>query len=235
MKPEPLPVPVLEGPHWRVNLRPGEYQPELIPTLSQCFETIQQTKVRLRGWDYPHLSTRDTERAIGSNWIASWTPFMNHNEYWRFYQSGQFLHLFSVREITNEDWRAKLRRRLLPDSAVPGVLSILNFLYTVTEIFEFSTRLCEKGIYRNDVTISIELKNVKGFILSEEDGFLPRHSSTAETDLGKAWTVHARNLIAGSKDYSLAAVGWFFERFGWLNPPLDALKKDQERFLKGLI
>ena len=102
MNTDPLPVPVLEGPHWRVNLRPSEYLPELIPTLSQCFEIIQQTKVHLRGWDYPHLSTRNTERASGSNWIASWTPFMNHNEYWRFYQSGQFLHLFSVREITEE-------------------------------------------------------------------------------------------------------------------------------------
>ena len=160
---------------------------------------------------------------------------MNQNEYWRFYQSGQFLHLFSVREITEERWRTKLRRRLPADSDVPGVFSILNFLYTVTEIFEFSTRLCEKEFYRNDVTVSIELKNVKGFILSEEDGFLPRRNGAGESDLGKTWALHARNLLAGSKDYSLAAVGWFFERFGWLNPPLDALKKDQERFLKGLI
>ena len=111
----------------------------------------------------------------------------------------------------------------------------MNFLYTVTEIFEFSTRLCEKGIYQNDVIVSIHLKNVTGFILSEEDGFLPRRNGAVERDLGKAWALHARDLLAGSKDYSLAAVGWFIERLGWLHPPLDAPKKDQERFLKGLI
>ena len=108
MKIEPLPVPVLERSHWRVNFRPGEYQPELIPTLSQCFEIMQQTKVRLRGWDYPHLSSRAAERATGLNWIASWALFMGHNEYWRFYQSGQFLHLFSVTEITHDGWSASL-------------------------------------------------------------------------------------------------------------------------------
>src|ERR671931_2326189 len=95
-----LPVPVLDFPHWRVNIRPVIYQEELIPSLAKCFETVEQTKVRLRGWDYPHLSTKNNQRCQGVNWAGSWSNFMGHNEYWRFYQSGQFIHLFSIREFT---------------------------------------------------------------------------------------------------------------------------------------
>jgi hypothetical protein len=118
---------------------------------------------------------------------------------------------------------------------VPGVLSTINFLYTVTEIFEFATRLCERRIYRTDLRVKIEVKQIKGFILSEENGFLPRLQGAGDDDIGKEWMFSAKELIVGAKDHSLKAVGWFFEQFGWLNPPLAALKNEQERFLKGLI
>jgi hypothetical protein len=36
----PLPVPVLQTPHWRVNLRPEYYEPKLIPSLSRCSSLI---------------------------------------------------------------------------------------------------------------------------------------------------------------------------------------------------
>ena len=36
-----LPVPVLEHPHWRVNIRPNDYQEQLIPSLGKCLEIIE--------------------------------------------------------------------------------------------------------------------------------------------------------------------------------------------------
>src|SRR5438477_12026082 len=103
-----LPVPVLDHPHWRVNMRPLPFEPERIPSLSAGFELIQSTKLSLRGWDYPHLSHKPHQRGTGKSWIAAWSDFMNHVEYWRFYQSGQFLHLAAVREVEPQ-WRAQLR------------------------------------------------------------------------------------------------------------------------------
>src|ERR1700693_4619104 len=93
-----LPVPVLEVPHWRVNVRPATYKAERIPSLSSCFDIVRKTKVSLRGWDYPHLSNRTNEQGIGRNWVAAWSDFWGHLEYWRFYQSGQFMPLLGVRE-----------------------------------------------------------------------------------------------------------------------------------------
>jgi hypothetical protein len=234
-----LPVPVR-----RVSLRPGPYEPELIPSLSKCFEIIEQTKVRLRGWDYPHLSSRANQQGQGLNWVASWSDFRGHNEYWRLYQSGQFLHLFSVREATEQAWRIKLEETTKVHLShlninwpkVPGFISILNFLYTVTEIFEFTTRLCQRGLYRGPTSISIELKYIRGFVLTvdPERAWSSYHAASEEV-LGKTWTFQSDALIAESSRCSLDAVVWFFERFGWLNPPVDVLRKDQEQFLKGLV
>lgn len=240
-----LPDQILHSPHWRVNFRPELYEAELIPSLAKCFELIEQTKVRLRGWDYPHLSNRSSQREQGVNWVASWSDFMGHKEYWRLYQSGQFINLFSIKEAAEKEWRIKLEEvtkghlHHLKDidwSKISGFISIINFLYTVTEIFEFGARLCQKGLYRGTVTITIELRAIKGFVLTTEG---PRHwdsyYAANENVLGRTWFLKSDVLVAESAERSLKAVLWFFERFGWLSPPVETLRADQQSFLKGRV
>jgi hypothetical protein len=134
---ESLPVPVLDYPHWRVTIRPADYSPELIQTLRSCFDVVEKCKVSLRGWDYPHLSRRPNERGQGENWVASWSTFMGHVEYWRLYQSGQFLSLFAVREFSEKEFGEHLRQITLGHlrhvsgvdwTGVPGFVSITNFV-----------------------------------------------------------------------------------------------------------
>lgn len=242
-----LPVPVLSDPHWRINIRPEAYNPRLIASLSECFHIVEQTKLSLRGWDYPHLSHRQTERGQGSNWVASWSDFQGRREYWRMYQSGQFLHLFSVEETTNPAWRAKLEgvakshlsQRYLRDldwSSVRGFLSIRNFLYTVTEVFEFAARLCQKNLYDSSLAISIQLKETNGYLLTSEP-LRPLWSCyiSREDNLGNSWALPCDELVSASADKSLDAVLWFFERFGWMRPPVDQFRQDQANFLQGRL
>jgi hypothetical protein len=223
------------------------YEQELIPSLVKCFELIEQSKVSLRGWDYPHLSRRDSERAHGNNWVASWSDFWGHNEYWRLYQSGQFVHLFSVREATEPEWRKQLealaRSHLgwgeLKDfdwSSVPGFVSIVNFIYTVTEIYELAARLCEKGVYRGVLTISIELRGIKGFLLMAEwnRAWHNRYAAT-EDMLRRRRELQSDILVASSAQEALNTIIWFFERFGWMNPPVEVLRADQGNFLRRRI
>jgi len=173
--PARLPVPVLEHPHWRVSIRPEAYIPDVIPSLSKCFEIVEKNRVRFRGWDYPHLSRHEQERGHGKTWVASWANFMGHFEYWRLYQSSQFLHLFSVRESTEPRWRQKLQAeteshlshyRHVNWNDVPGFFSLTNFTYCVTEIIEFTTRMVQSGTYAGTVNISIELNGIQGFVLT---------------------------------------------------------------------
>lgn len=238
-----LPVDVLNYPHWRVNFRPQEYVEEVIPSLGQCFQIIEKNRVRLRGWDYPHLSSRENERGQGTNWVASWSSFMGHQEYWRFYQSTQFLHLFSVREATEEIWRGKLQEQTASHLShmkhinwdeVPGFISLTNFIYCVTEIIEFAARLCQAEVYKGEVGITIQLNKVRGFVLTTEwDRAWFEYYAASEDSLEKTWTIESGALIADSAQNSLDVVIWFFERFGWLDPSTDVLRRDIGNYLKG--
>ncbi len=245
-KPEmKLPVPVLEYPYWRVNIRPNDYQEQLIPNLGKCLEIIEKTKLSLRGWDYPHLSNRETERSFGKNWVGSWSNFMGHCEYWRFYQSGQFLHLFAVRETTDPAWKQKLERDMKAHLSymdninwedIPGFISIVNFIYSMTEIFEFAARLSQTEIHTGLVNINVELRGIEGFVLSADwERAWHSYHSASEENLGNTWSIRSDALVANSTDYALTAIVWFFERFGWLSPSVEVLRRDQENFLKGRI
>ena len=71
-----LPVSATSDSFWRVLIRTEGYQPELIPTLTDCFRFVERGKSPvLRGWDFPHLSHLATEVSQGSNWISSWVDF----------------------------------------------------------------------------------------------------------------------------------------------------------------
>lgn len=240
-----LPVPVLEHPHWRVNMRPLPYEPERIPSLSAGFDLVQATKLSLRGWDYPHLSHRPNQRGTGNRWIAAWSDFMNHIEYWRLYQSAQFLHLSVVREAVQPEWRAQLRNAAESHGSyrtdvdwdnVPGYFSLLNVLYTVTELFEFAARLAQRGVYQSELSMTIELKNVKGFVLTPElDRAWTDVCVASEANIGRTWQLESRDLLSASSDVAIQASAWFFERLGWLNPATDVLRRDQEKFLAGRL
>lgn len=237
-----LPISVTEHPHWRVIVRPMSYSRELVPRLRDLFKILEQTKLQLRGWDYPHISHCLEERNQGQNWIASWCTFRTHEEYLRFHQSGQFLHLFRVRESSLE-WKAELeestKSNLVKDdidwSKVHGYFSIFNFLYTVTEIFEFAARLCQKGLYKESVSISIDLKQIKGFMLTTDWGRARLDYSICDSDiLSKSWEIEAKDLLSGSANHSLKAAIWFFEQFGWMTLNEQVLRQDQQNFLQGL-
>ena len=237
-----LPVPVLEGPYWRVNFRPDVFKEDFIPSLKQCFEIVEKNKLSLRGWDYPHLSNRENERAVGNNWVASWSDFWGHKEYWRLYQSGQFLHIFGVREATEPEWKQKLLQEMkghlsfMKDvdwDRVPGFISFINLIYSMTEIFEFAARLCQAQVYSGVLNIDIKVKGIQGFVLAPEGG-RTWHSyyAASENELGHTWSLQSDVLVAESAEKALDVIIWFFERFGWLSPSQEVIRSEQNKFLK---
>ena len=232
---------VLTLPHWRVALRPEEYVAERIPTLAGCFETVSNTKVRLRGWDFPHVPGRHGGHTVGSDHVAAWTEFAGHIEYWRLYQSGQFFTLMAVREAADERWAEQLRELARSHyggavklDAVPGFFSLLNFLYTVTEIFEFASRLTEASVYTGAVEVTIHIRGVQGFgLLPDFDRAWWEHYPLSQGSLGRSWLLPAAELVSGRGAAALEATIWFFERFGWMSIPRETLALDQRKFLEG--
>jgi len=72
-------------------------------------------------------------------------------------------------------------------------------------------------------------------LTAEFDRAWYNYYAATEDVLGRAWQIKSKDLLAESAARSLDAVQWFFERFGWMNPSLETLRRDQENFLKGRI
>jgi hypothetical protein len=238
-----MPVPVKDYPYWTVMYRPETYNPELIASLSECVKLVEKARVRLRGWDFPHLSNRDTDRSQGSTWIGSWASFMGEIEYWRLYQSGQFIHLAAVPEAVELRWREKLEqdtkshlrhRNDINWSAVPGYVSLVNLVYTVTEYFEFAARICQAGVYKGGLEVSLAATGIKGFVLTTDwDRAWSEYHPATDDRLYKTWKLSSDQLVAGSSEHSMKALVWLCECFGWMSPNVEVIKRDQNRLMSG--
>lgn len=240
-----LPVSLQQQPHWRVLMRPSEYKPQLIPRLADCKRLVEKDHVALRGWDFPHLGRDSSEIEYGESWIASWSNFGEIQEYWRLYQSAQFLHLRGVRERLKASWDAKLRKNAeqsfvggpKPDWAtVPGFLDIINTLYNVAEIYEFARRLSQVEGFGPTIEISIEVKNVKGFVLCVSDVMRVWYGyyTTNADAIRRQGTYKVVDLFSDQRRLVLEDVFGIFERFGWLEPPRATFEKDYDSFVKSI-
>lgn len=232
------PVDVIRGyPHWRVQIRPTTFDRERIPSLALCWQLVNKAKLSLRGWDYPHIDYSENQENQ-ANWVGSWANFMGHIEYWRLYQSGQFLHLFVAPEVAESSWQEKLRSRarvlIGPQrhDQVRGFLSIVNVVWRISEIFEFAARLTESQLYGDDVSIRISLLNMQGYGLSETDRTFHELYINDSEDLGREWTVSVVKLLASPAEHALVATTWLLERFSWLDPPQTTLREIQSDLIK---
>lgn len=241
-----FPVPIKKYPYWRVMFRPDVHNPELIPTLTDCIRLVEKARVQYRGWDFPHLATTvgaGHDLLRGSHWIGSLANFMGSIEYWQLFQSGQFIHFAALREATESEWRGKLQqatqshlsyRSDIEWGTVPGYISLVNLVYTVTEYFEFAARLAQAGVYRGSLDISLTLTGVRGYVLTTDWNRMWRqHCVANENEFKRTWSVATESLIAGSLDHSQKAIVWLCECLGWMSPNVEAIRSDQQKLVTG--
>jgi hypothetical protein len=230
-------------PHWRVLFHPAIYERERIGDPTELVQLVERNAVRLRGWDFPTIDRNGETQERGESWVAGWCEYAGHIEYWRLYQSGQFVFRGSVVESANLEWRERLRgdtiahlkhlgRNAEIDSA-PGFLSQTNMIYTITEYFEFAARLCAAGVFAGGLSGSVELHNVEGLILTTD-------WNKALTDLYRygepsmACPVNANpvDVIGAHDDMAVDASLWVSQRFGRsLSKP--SIKAEQRAFREG--
>lgn len=150
---------IRDGAYWRVRLVPQTVGPRLA-SQGACFEVVEQSRVSIRGWDYPHTQDREDTRhglsyPIADGWEL-WVRFMGHHETWRFMRSGQFAHFFRLWEDTEgapAAWR-------IPEGT--RFLSLESSIATITEVVEFAGRLARIVDYSPALTTRIELVGMQG-------------------------------------------------------------------------
>ncbi|SCZ86146.1 AlbA family DNA-binding domain-containing protein [Nitrosomonas mobilis] len=242
------PVPIKTYPFWRVQYHPEFYDSDLIPTLSDCFRLVEKSRVQFRGWDFPHLArSSDSSHGVvrGSQSIGSWANFMGSMEYWYLFQSGQFVHFSALREATETEWRDKLQQATKSHlgrlgsvdwDTVPGYISLVNLIYTVTEYFEFAARICQAGVYKGNLDIDIGLTGVKGYMLTTDwDRMWSQNCVASEDNLSKTWKVSSESLVSESLEHSLKAIVWLVECLGWLSPNEESIRSDQKKLISGRL
>ena len=157
------------------------------------------------------------------------------------FQSGQFAHLFCLKELS-PDWKGQLEEYAEvflgidreSQQHTPGYLHIWNVLYTVSEIFEFASRLVQSAVYEDSVVIDVSLRDIKDFVLAADIGVqLSNVYRTSAEEIRKSWTLTGESLVAASAKYSLQASAHIFERFGWDQALGSAMEAEQRKFLEG--
>jgi hypothetical protein len=217
---------------WEVIIRPLKFDKDHIKSLSECIELILGNKVRLRGWDYPHISNKYGIKS-GTDWIENLTDWSDHKEYWRMYRSGQFFHLFGCRE----DWWGEVRIFWSQQSyTTPGYgLSIMSTLYTLTEIYEFAARLAKRGIFDDFLKVSITLNGTKNrrLVTLEINRSLNDNYICNIENISLSRTISPEEIIGKGNVFAIDDTLNIFERFNWFNAPRKVLEEEQDKFIKG--
>ncbi len=222
--------------YWRINFQPLVMKDQL--TLEQCSEIVRKNAVKLRGWDFPHFPQRQNEETgmepCGS-YYQGWIDWWAHKEFWRMYKGGQFLCYVALLEdwYGEDGWFAKMAEKVKPDTVVNVIGSVE---YEVLEFFEFLSRLCENGLYKEGVNISISLHNIRGRTLFIDDSnrvplFHDRRTGADEYVFTSQLTPDA--IIKDVKGLSKKVILEVFDIFGWHNPPMETVDRDIDQFLSG--
>ncbi len=224
--------------YWRINFQPTDYPGEKL-TLEQCWDLVEKSSVRLRGWDYPHVPRRQDDQS-GSQpcgeYFEGWVDWQHHKEFWRMYRSQQFIHYLALREdwYQEGEFTSEAAKQIKPGTVV-GVIGTV--VYQTTEIFEFLSRLTRSGVYESGALVDISLQNMKGRALRIEDpmrgDFITPRTTGAEAIAIKR-QCGADEVLTGAAELAKGAIVEIFDNFGWHNPPIDQIKADQDKFLKGL-
>lgn len=223
--------------YWRVNFQPAQINE--IPALKECLDIVLKAKVSLRGWDFPHIPRAnldgDHSIATGNTFYEGYTNSGAYKEFWRFYQSTQFIFLKALSEdwLQEDPFYAGHHTNIQPNTS----LGILHSAYFFTEIFEFLKRLAEQELYKDGVLVQISLHNTAQRRLwvdgAGRNGLMyPR--ITASDVLTFQEQLDHSEVLENSLKISHRLILQCFDKFGF-SPDPNAIQIDQLKFVNGQL
>ena len=214
--------------HWKVIIRPGTFVANKIPDISELYPILESRSVQLRGWDFPHLDSQ-SKLTYGPDWIEQESEWEEYLEFWRFYQSGQFIDFFAL----DEDWLHQATRSSKLKEQPSGLfLDVEDTVFRFTEIFEFSSRLALTEAGDEQMHLEILVSRLNGRSLRVQPGRAPfRQKQIASiSELPYKVDLARVQLITEPRELALKPAVELFRRFGW-NPSLEILRDMQDELL----
>jgi hypothetical protein len=196
---------------WSIRVRPYPFTKERVRTLAQLEEIIATSTVRFRGWDFPHTDQRIGVMR-GNDYIANASEWHEHLEYWRFFQSGQFVDLLGM----YEDWQDQSfsqSGRWPPRQR----LGFFEVIYRLTEIFEFASRIALTPVGSENMEVQVGIAALRGRVLWMDDPHrapLMDGREAAIESFEYAVVLTRNELVARTRDHALEPARRVYERFG---------------------
>jgi hypothetical protein len=219
--------------YWRVNIRPTTFKKDRISNLSELRALMKRSSVSLRGWPYPYVNEDKVKN--GDDWIECECDSYDIIEYWRFFQSGQFIHYFSISEDYVDEAAKKAQAwGWKPAEKVSGYLAIFSTLYRVTEIYEFAARLTQHKVLSPGIYILVKLCNINKHQLFFWDSsrFLRDSLIANIEEINLESTMRDEELLANGRGVAIEKTLNIMERFNWNNPPKEIFIEEQKKFLE---
>ena len=119
-----------------------------------------------------------------------------------------------------DDWNEKLPYDRYAEETKGKLLSILDVIFSLTEIFGFTGRLATSDVYRDEwsVVIDLTLHGVqKRQLYGRGIHQIPSFSgyTTAAKEITYTVTLPKEEIIANPQELARKAEQYIFERFGW--------------------
>jgi hypothetical protein len=206
---------ILTRGHWQIQIKPVEYRKARIDDLGVLAAVVPQHNVALRGWDYPHIDTK-APIARGLDWTGQDTEWEHHLDSWRIYRNGLFVSMNGLRE----DWRDRSNWLDPPaEGWTPGaLLGVGDTIFTLTEVYEFASRLATSPVGAQTVAVAATLVRTKGRVLyvdSPRRRPLDHEYQAVVGEIPLMTTVERTRLVAEAWDIAAIQSRNLFQVFGW--------------------
>lgn len=220
--------------YWRIEMHSTEFQDNRLSSRAAMEKIMSGATVSLRGWPYPYFSANETN--YNGKWLEGQVNWSYHKEYWRLYESGQWLHYLGLSGawITREE----LFKNLSPlPTQHPGYLHVRgDVLFTLTEIMRFAVGLAQGGILDPAAFISVQLHNTRGYMLFESFSRFFPHSYVNPSDrpIEQEWSLPVGELSTSADQMALEMAIKIYSVFDWI--PAEAavrtLVEDQKKLVE---
>jgi hypothetical protein len=216
--------------YWKVVIHPAIFVENRVDDIAELYPILEKTSVQLRGWDFPHLDSRNQPH-IDKDWIGQEIEWEHYLQLWRFYQSGQFVHFSGM----TEDW-VKESGLLRPyyDWSPSQFLSVKSAVFQFSEIFEFAARLALTEAGDEGMHIEVTISGLDRRELRLEDynrmPFVPGRYKATIQKLPYKVDISRVQLVSEPREMALKPVVELFKRFGW-NASLEILRDMQDELI----
>ena len=190
MSASPTYASIVASGHFDAGIKPGPYDDSRLAP-AQLEDFLHRHTVRMRGWPLPYMDGQQPVRRYGT-WIGQEYAGRRHQEAWRLFTSGHFLHRRVLVSDLVDD------HELAADAhGATGSVVVWDVLLYAVELVELAARFAT-DLACDDVSIELGLANIDGRQLI---------SGKWERELHGPYLVAANRLQARARVTSVDVLG----------------------------